>query len=257
VAPRDAGSIPESPLDLLAIGAHPDDVEISCGGTMALASAQGLKAGILDLSAGEMGTNGTPEIRAAEATEAARILGSRGRWNAGLPDGGLDAHDPEQVRGVVEWIRRLRPDVVLVHFPRDRHPDHVAAAELVDRASYLAGLRRYASPGEAFRPRVRYHYASRIGFEPSFVVDVTSVWEVKRSSILAHKSQVTREASDARPTPLNRSGFLEFVESRARHYGGMIGVGYGEPFHATEPLGVSALDFLLRTPRPVPGAFTG
>jgi bacillithiol biosynthesis deacetylase BshB1 len=260
VARRDevpAATTPEAPLDLLAVGAHPDDAEISCGGTLALAASQGLAAGILDLSRGELATNGTPEIRDAESNEAAKILGLRGRWNAGLPDGGLHAHDPEQVREAVRWLRRLKPDVLVVHVPRDRHPDHVAAAELIDRAIYLAGLRRFDAEGEPFRPRVRYYYASRVGFTPSFIVDITSCWETKRASILAHASQVTRAAKDARPTAINREGFLEFVESRARHYGGMIGVLYGEPFHATEPIGVRSLDSLLRTPKAVPGSFTG
>jgi N-acetylglucosamine malate deacetylase 1 len=258
--PRDAAPVPSDPgppIDFLAIGAHPDDVEISCGGTIATAAAEGLRAGILDLTRGESATNGTPEIRAAEAAEAARLLGAAGRWNAGLPDGALHAHDPEQVRRAVLWLRALRPDVVVVHYPRDRHPDHVAAAELIDRASYLAGLRRFEAGGPApFRPRVRYHYASRVGFAPSFVVDVTARWEAKRAAILAHQSQVSRGAAGAHPTPLNREGFIEFVESRARHYGMMIGVRYGEPFHATEPIGVSALAPFLRAPQPAPGSFT-
>lgn len=253
----EATTTPAPPLDVLAIGAHPDDVEISCGGTIALAAAQGLAAGILDLTRGELGTNGTPEIRAGEAAEAARLLGARGRWNAELPDGALHAQDAAQVGSAVAWLRRLKPDVVLVHFPRDRHPDHVAAAELIDRAIYLAGLRRLDAEGEPFRPRVRYHYASRVGFDPTFVVDVTAVWETKRASILAHASQVTRQAAGARPTPINRDGFLGFLESRARHYGGMIGVEFGEPFHATEPLGIRSLDKLFRAPAPAPGAFTG
>jgi len=255
--PSRTDGAPESPLDILAVGAHPDDVEISCGGTIAAAASQGLTAGILDLTRGELATNGTPEIRAAEAAEAARILGVQGRWNAGLPDGGIHAYDPAQVRSAVEWLRRLRPDILVVHFPRDRHPDHVASAELMDRAIYLAGLRRFDAAGALFRPRVRYHYASRVGFTPSFVVDITPAWDAKRASILAHGSQVTRADADVRPTAINREGFLEFVESRARHYGGMIGVLYGEPFHATEPLGVRALGALLRTPRAAPGSFTG
>lgn len=247
-----------TPLDFLAIGAHPDDVEISCGGTLAAAAAEGLRAGILDLTRGEAATNGTPEIRAAEAREAARLLGAAGRWNAGLPDGGLHAHDAAQVRSAAAWIRVLRPDVVVVHFPRDRHPDHVAASELIDRAAYLAGLRRFECgvAADPFRPRVRYHFASRVGFTPSFVVDVTPHWPAKRAAILAHRSQVARDPG-ARATPLNRESFLDFVESRARHYGGMIGVDYGEPFHATEPIGVRALAGFLRTPQAAPGSFTG
>jgi len=248
---------PDAPLDLLAVGAHPDDVEISCGGTLAAAAAQGLSVGILDLTRGELGTNGTPEIRAEEAALAARSLGVAGRWNAALPDGGVHAHDPAQVGTVVSLLRALRPHVVVVHFSRDRHPDHVAASALTDRAIYFSGLRRFDAEGEPFRPRARYWFASRIGFTPSFVVDVTSVWEVKRAAIEAHRSQVTRAHADARPTPLNREGFLEFVESRARHYGGMIGARYGEPFRTDEPLGVRSLAGLLGAPRPEAGAFTG
>ena len=224
---------------------------------MAAATAQGLAVGILDLTRGELATNGTPEARSDESGEAARILGARGRWNAGLPDGAIHAHDPEQVRHVVARLRALRPEVVLVHYPRDRHPDHVAASELVDRAIYLSGLRRYEADGEPFRPRVRYYFASRIGFTPSFVVDITAAWDAKRRSILAHGTQVSRNAADARPTAINQDGFLGFVEARARHYGGTIGVEFGEPFHATEPIGVRSLASLLGAPKPAPGSSTG
>jgi bacillithiol biosynthesis deacetylase BshB1 len=243
-------------LDLLAVGAHPDDVEISCGGTVALAAAQGLAAGILDVTRGDLSTNGTPEERAAEAEDAARILGVRGRWNAGLPDGGVSADDPAHVAAVVAILRRLRPRVLLTHFPRDRHPDHVAASRLLDRAWYLAGLRRYAPDVAPFRPEARFHFASRVGFTPTLVVDVTETWETKRRAILAHATQVSRGAG-ARPTPLNTDDFLERIEARARHYGAMIGVTYGEPFHGTEPLGVRALGTLLDAPRISPGSFTG
>ncbi len=247
----------DAPLDLLAVGAHPDDVEISCGGTVALAAAQGLAAGILDLTRGELSTNGTPEERAREAAEAARILGARGRWNAALPDGGLLSESPEQTAAVVALLRTLRPRVILTHFPRDRHPDHVAASRLLDRAWYLAGLRRYEASGAPFRPEARFHFASRVGFAPSFVVDVTETWEAKRRAILAHATQVARGTAGARPTPLNAADFLERVEARARHYGAMIGVSYGEPFHATEPMGVRSLGSLLDAPRIAAGTFGG
>jgi bacillithiol biosynthesis deacetylase BshB1 len=250
--------VPSEPLDLLAVGAHPDDVEISCGGTLALAARQGLRVGILDLTRGELGTNGTPEERSREAEAAARLLGARGRWNAALPDGGLVASDPGQTAEAVGWIRRLRPTVLLTHFPRDRHPDHVAASELLDRAWYLAGLRRYAPSAEPpFRPRARYHFASRVGFTPSFIVDIGEVWDVKRRAILAHATQVSPDAPDARSTPLNSPDFLDRVESRARHYGAMIGARYGEPFHSTDPIGVRSLADFLDAPRVAPGSFTG
>ncbi len=244
-------------LDFLAVGAHPDDVEISCGGTLALAAAQGLTVGILDLTRGELATNGTPEERAREGDEAARILGARGRWNAGLPDGGLDAGDAGQVAEAVASIRRLRPAILLTHFHQDRHPDHIAASALLERAWYLAGLRRYAPETAPFRPAMRYHFASRVGFIPSFVVDVTEVWDAKRRAILAHATQVTRADAEARPTPLNADDFLDWIESRGRYYGGMIGAKYGEPFHSSEPLGVRSLAGLLTAPRVPPGSFTG
>jgi bacillithiol biosynthesis deacetylase BshB1 len=260
---------PDSPLDLLAIGAHPDDCDISVGGTLALAASQGFAAGILDLTAGELGTNGTPEIRAREAEDAARVLGLAGRWCAGLPDGGLNALDVAQERVLVGWLRLLRPAIVLSHFPKDRHPDHIQASQLVERAWYHAGLVRYkvvddlesdsvvARVLDPFRPKARYWFASRIGFHPSIVVDVTSTWETKREAILAHTSQVVREGTHSRATALNDPEFLTRIESRMRHYGGMIGVKYGEPFTSDMPTGVSDLSAILGSPRPVPGAFTG
>ena len=266
---------PDSPLDLLAIGAHPDDCDISVGGTLALAASQGFAAGILDLTAGELGTNGTSEIRAREAEAAARVLGLAGRWCAGLPDGGLSSLDVSQERVLVGWLRRLRPAIVLSHFPQDRHPDHIQASHMVERAWYHAGLVRYeaadvgaSGPGgggggaparvlEPFRPKARYWFASRIGFHPSIVVDVTTTWETKRAAILAHKSQVVREGAHSRVTALNDPEFLTRIESRMRHYGGMIGVKYGEPFTSDMPMGVSDLSAVLGSPKPVPGAFTG
>ena len=266
---------PEYPLDLLAIGAHPDDCDISVGGTLALAASQGFAAGILDLTAGELGTNGTPEIRAREAEAAARVLGLSGRWCAGLPDGGLNSLDVSQERVLVGWLRRLRPAIVLSHFPQDRHPDHIQASHMVERAWYHAGLVMYEAAdvsgggggggggrgsgtlAEPFRPKARYWFASRIGFHPSMVVDVTPTWETKRDAILAHKSQVVREGAHSRVTALNDPEFLTRIESRMRHYGGMIGVKYGEPFTSDMPMGVSDLSSILGSPKPVPGAFTG
>ncbi len=247
---------PETPpLDILAIGAHPDDVEISCGGTLALAVRQGFTVGVLDLTRGELGTNGTPEERALEAAEAAKILGIGTRKNAGLPDGGVNAGDPEHVRRVVEIFRSLRPAILFSHFPMDRHPDHMEASALVDRAWYLAGLRQFAAAGTPHRAEGRYHYASRIGFTPTFVVDITPVWEEKTKAILAHRTQVDRGAT-SRVTPLNDPEFLARIEARARHYGGQIGARYGEPFHTTEPIGFRELTGLVRSARPIPGAFT-
>jgi bacillithiol biosynthesis deacetylase BshB1 len=245
------------PLQILAIGAHPDDVEISSGGTLALAARQGYSVAILDLTRGELSTNGTVKERAAEAAEAAGFLGVRVRHQAGLPDGGINPHDPAQVRSVVRILRDLRPSILLTHAPVDRHPDHVEASRIVDRAWYLAGLRQFDPDGEApHRAEGRYHFASRIGFEPTFVVDVTSTWEDKRRAVLAHRSQVSR-GTGSRATPLNDPEFFTRIEARARHFGSQIGVLHGEPFRATEPIGFRTLEALLRSARPEPGAFTG
>ena len=235
-----------------------------------MAASQGFAVGVLDLTAGELGTNGTPEIRAAEGVEAARVLGLAGRWCAALPDGGLSSLDVDQERVLVSWLRVLRPAIVLSHFPKDRHPDHIQASHLFERAWYHAGLVRYAlgtagtAAGlgggralEPFRPKARYWFASRIGFHPAIVVDVTSTFETKRRAILAHKSQVVREGAHSRETALNDPEFLTRIESRARHFGSMIGVTYGEPLTSDMPLGVNDLSGILGAPKPVPGAFTG
>ena len=246
-----------SPLRILAVGAHPDDVEISCGGTLALAVRQGFQALVLDLTKGELSTNGTVEERAKEAAEAARALGIEERRNAGLPDGGVDSHDAEQVRRVVRILRTLRPSVLFTHAPKDRHPDHVEASYLVDRAWYLAGLRRYdGEEGTPHRAEGRYHFISRITLEPTFVVDITPVWEEKKRAILSHGSQVGRDARSV-STPLNVPDFMERIEARARHFGSQIGVRYGEPFRATEPIGFRSLAALIGSARPEPGSFTG
>ncbi len=249
---------PAPPLQILAIGAHPDDVEISCGGTLAGATKQGYAVGILDLTRGELSTNGTVDERAAEASEAARLLGVGIRRNAGLPDGGIDPLDPEQTRRVVRILRALRPAILLTHAPVDRHPDHVEASRIVDRAWYLAGLRQFDPDGGGapHRAEGRYHFASRVGFQATFVMDITPCWEEKRKAILAHGTQVSRGAS-SRPTPLNDPEFLARIEARARHFGSQIGVLYGEPFRSTEPLGFRTLEALVRSARPEPGAFTG
>ena len=245
-----------SPLRILAVGAHPDDVEISCGGTLALAAKQGFVALVLDLTRGELSTNGTVEERAKEAAEAARILGVTDRRNAGLPDGRVDSRDPEQVRAVVRLLRSLRPSVLFTHAPRDRHPDHVEASQLVDRAWYLAGLRQYDGEGTPHRAEGRYYFISRITLEPTFIVDITPVWEEKKRAVLAHGSQVGRGAKSV-STPLNDPDFMERIEARARHFGGQIGVRYGEPFRSTEPIGFRSLAALIGSARPEPGSFTG
>ena len=226
-------------FDIAAVCAHPDDAELVMGGTLARATAAGRRAAILDLTRGESGTRGTPETRAAEAAEAARILGAKHRESLSLPDGGLAAV-PEQKDVVVEAIRRLRPRVVLLQHWLQRHPDHAAASRIVYDASFLAGLRNYRPDlGAPFRP-LKLVYAATMteanDIRPSFVVDVTPVWETKLKAIAAFASQFTPGPGETGAQPLDR--FREAVELAGRRHGQSIGVRYGEGFVTKEPLAV-------------------
>ncbi len=222
-------------IDLLAFGPHPDDVELGMGGTLALHSDAGYRTAIMDLTRGEMGSNGTPAQRMAEGEEAARILGCAWRRNLGLPDRGLDPRDPEQVRKVVEAIRTVRPRVVTVNWGVDRHPDHVAACRLVEEAIFTAGLRRYQTDQEPFRPERVLYYFINDEREPSFYVDITRVHARKVESLFAHRSQFQRDEGTVQ-TRLNRpTGLPYLVESRDRLFGAKAGVQYAEGFVRMQP----------------------
>ena len=226
-------------FDIAAVCAHPDDAELVMGGTLARATAAGRRAAILDLTRGESGTRGTPETRAAEAAEAARILGVAHRESLSLPDGGLAAV-PDQKDVVVEALRRLRPRVVLLQHWLQRHPDHAAASRIVYDASFLGGLRNYRPDlGPPFRP-LKLVYAATMteanDIRPSFVVDVTTVWEIKLKAIAAFASQFKPGPGETGAQPLDR--FREAVELAGRRHGQSIGVRYGEGFVTKEPLAV-------------------
>ncbi len=227
----------DPPVDVLAIGPHPDDAELLCGGTLARAADLGQRTAILDLTRGEMATRGTPELRAAEAAAAGRILGLAARENAGLPDADLrnDRHSRELIVG---WLRRLRPRVVILPFPKGRHPDHRIAAELGRDACFLSGLARYGE-GPPHRPhKVLYALAFREDpVKPTFVVDITEQFPRKLEAIRAYASQFddVTQAGEAFPTgqPL-----YDLVESQSRRYGSLIRRGYGEPFYTEETVEV-------------------
>jgi bacillithiol biosynthesis deacetylase BshB1 len=226
-------------FDLAAVCAHPDDAELVMGGTIARETARGRRVCLLDLTRGECGSRGTPETRAAEALEAARILGAAHRESLGLPDARL-ADLPEQRDVLVEALRRLRPRVVLLQHWEQRHPDHAAASRIVYGASFLAGLRNYRPDlGPAFRP-AKLVYAVTMteanDLVPGFVVDVTGVWETKLRAIAAFASQFTPAPGETGPLPLDR--FREAVELSGRRHGQRIGVRYGEGFVTREPLAV-------------------
>ncbi len=234
-------------MRLLACGAHADDVELGSGGTLALAAARGHDVYILDLTEGEIGSNGDPQTRAAEAARAAEILGVSERHNARLPDGHLQAGDEEQRRVVIEWIRKLRPDLLLVPPALNRHPDHTQAHRLCADAAFLAGLGRHPAAGNPHRPRTICQYMERVLFAPSFLVRTDEFHAIKREALLCYESQFQRDG-DKTATLINNPDFLEQVLARDRHYGGLAGCASAEPFLAQTPLLLDDLSLLLSSP---------
>lgn len=225
------------PLDLLAVGCHPDDVELTCGGTLRRAADQGYRTGILDLTRGELGTKGTPELRAREAERAAEILGATLRDNLELPDAGILPTDEARLRTVAA-IRRLRPSVVILPWIRGRHPDHRLGSELVRDACFLAGLVNYGE-GEPHRPRKLLYATSfreDVG-KPTFVVDISEQFALKMEAIRCYSSQFDDaiQAGEAFPTG---QPFYELVETQNRHYGSLIRRAFGEPFVTDETVAV-------------------
>ncbi|MCC7272887.1 MAG: bacillithiol biosynthesis deacetylase BshB1 [Alphaproteobacteria bacterium] len=234
-------------VDILAVAAHPDDVELACGGTLILAARRGLRVAIADLTAGEAATRGTAEIRLREAAEAARRLGIAGRVCLGLPDTRV-GETPEQEDRVVTLLRTARPRLLLLPYPTDRHPDHAGAARLVERAAFLARLpgRGEGAPHAVGR---LLHYCGHHPFAPDVVVDVGAVWAQRMHALHAHASQFDPDGGP--PTALSDGGFLRFVEARAICHGTMIGASHGEGFAMAGPVGLAGLDALL------PGAGAG
>lgn len=227
-------------VDVLAFGAHPDDAELGCGGTLALAAGSGLRVAVADLTAGEMATNGSPGERLRERDEASSALGLCDRVCLGLPDGRLG--EAARDRGVVlNAIRRFRPRVVIApQILADRHPDHSAAGRLVREACFLAGVAKIGTPAPPHRPRAVHHYSVHSPFTPAFVVDVTATWQCKMTAIRAYRDQFGPTAP-AGSTALAGPGFLEVVEAKGTYFGAMIGAGRGEPFSSSGPLAMTCL----------------
>lgn len=234
------------PLDVLAVVAHPDDAELLCGGSLLQARDRGERTGILDLTRGEMGSQGTAETRAEEAERASVILGLAGRWNASLPDSQLQ-NTPETRRVVVQHLRELRPRVVITHWLQGRHPDHRAAAELVYDASYLAGLKNFAAPGAPFRPFKVVHALSfrEETRKPTFVVDITEQMERKLEAIAAYGSQFRRATQAGEVFPGGSRALEEQIRAHAARAGSRIRAEYGEPFWTRETVQVPSLGSLL------------
>jgi len=226
------------PVDILAIAAHRDDVELTCAGTLLRAADQGYRTGILDLTAGETGTGGTAAIRGQEADRATTILGLTERRNAGLPDAGL--HNTEESRRiVVEAIRHFAPRVVILPYPVGRHPDHRVASELGRDACYLAGLSRYDATGTPHRPfKILYALAYREDpVKPTFVVDITDQFERKMAAIRCYASQFDGAVAAGEIFPTGQD-LYSLIETQNEHYGSLIRTRYGEPFVTDETMAV-------------------
>ncbi|MCA0233668.1 MAG: bacillithiol biosynthesis deacetylase BshB1 [Bacteroidetes bacterium] len=233
-------------LDLLAISAHPDDVELGCAGTILATLQSGKTVGILDLTKGELGTRGTPEIRKQEADAAAAILGVSVRDNVGIPDGFFQ-NTREHQMAIVPFIRKYQPEIVLANAIDDRHPDHGRGAKIIYDACFLAGLRQIATfdengePQLAWRPKYIYHFIQDRYIKPDFVVDITSHWPKKEEAIRAFRSQFYDPTSPEPNSYISSPEFLEFIEARAKEYGHAIGVKYGEGFTSQRFLGIKDL----------------
>ncbi|MDF2454424.1 MAG: bshB1 [Cytophagaceae bacterium] len=228
-------------LDVLVFAAHPDDAELGCSGTIAAHIAKGYTVGVVDLTAGELGTRGTPELRAEEAKEASALLQLSVRECLHLADGFFE-DDQQSIHAIIKAIRRYQPSIVIANAIYDRHPDHGRGSAIVSRASFLSGLTKIETDGlKAWRPQQVYHYIQDRYIKPDFIVDITNFWEVKIASIKAYKSQFFDPTSKEPQTYISSGEFLKFIEARALEFGHSSGFMYGEGFTVEKIPGVSNL----------------
>lgn len=237
-------------LDILAIAAHPDDVELSCAGTLMMEKKAGKKIGIVDLTRGELGTRGTIETRAVEAADALTIMGLDVRENLGIPDGFFQNTQPYQLK-VMEAIRYYQPEIVLTNAPSDRHPDHGRAAELVRDAAWLSGLRkietyRNGQLQQAWRPTYVFNFIQDRYLKPDFVMDISPVMEQKIAAIRAYKTQFDTVPDDEPQTYISSPGFLQSIIDRSRQLGKVIGVDFAEGFISDKTLGIKSFNSFIQ-----------
>lgn len=233
-------------VDILAIGAHPDDVELGCGGTLAKLIAEGKKVAIIDLTQGELGTRGTNETRAVEAANAAEILKVSARENLKMEDGFLNNSKEYQLR-IVKMIRKYQPDILLANAIDDRHPDHAKAAKLASDACFLSGLRKIETEidgqsQEVWRPRLVLHYIQWKNVTPDFVVDISDYLDTKIEACMAYKTQFYDPTSNEPMTPIATKDFLESLTYRAQDLGRLSGVAYAEGFTSEKLIAVKNFD---------------
>ncbi|KAA3606253.1 MAG: bacillithiol biosynthesis deacetylase BshB1 [Calditrichaeota bacterium] len=225
-------------VDVLALAPHPDDIETTCSGTIVKMLSQGYKVAICDLTQGEMGSRGSKEIRKEELTEAAKIMGLTARVNLKIPDGWVE-NTKENKFKVIEVIRKFRPKIVIAPYWVDRHPDHQTTGQLVEQATFMAGLKNIKTESEPYRPKRVLYAMFRTEFQPSFIVDISETFKTKMKAIQAYKSQFFVPGAKTSNEPvsyISTPAFMELLESRSRYYGSLIGRKYGEPFLIREVL---------------------
>lgn len=235
--------------DFLAIGAHPDDVELGCGGTIIKLISEGKTVSVIDLTEGELGTRGTAETRAQEAADSAKILGISSRENLRLKDGFLVNSEDYQLK-IVEKIRKYRPEIVLANAIDDRHPDHAKAAKLVSDSCFLAGLKKIETfengkPQELWRPKHIFHYIQWKNVVPEFVIDISGFMEQKIEACLAYKTQFYNPDSKEPITPIATKDFLESLTYRAQDLGRLSGVDYAEGFTTEKLIALKNFDGII------------
>ncbi len=241
-------------IDILAFGAHPDDTELGCSGTLAKLVQKGKKVAVVDLTRGEMGSRGTPEIRMKEAANAAEVLGLSARDNLGLPDTEL-VNTREFQLPVIEKVRHYKPHICLISAPFDRHPDHGDASRLITDALYYSGLRKIETrgrdkkPQKPHRPAHVLHYMQDRPFEPDFIFDISETFHLKEKAITAFATQFNvKDPGDEPQTYVSNPEFYEVMKAKARHYGHLGGFTYGEPFkYAQKPVPLASFDIFDQT----------
>jgi bacillithiol biosynthesis deacetylase BshB1 len=236
-------------LDLLVLGAHPDDAEVHVGGLLALTARAGLRAAILDLTSGDLGTRGTAATRRTEAMAAAELLGVQ-RIILDLPDARFDESETNRL-AIMAQLRRLRPGILILPAPEDRHPDHRRAFRLAREAAYYAGLRNYPCPGEPWRPRALAWVGGENPGVPDLVLDVSAVWTQRMAALDAFGSQFRADPAAA-PTRISDPAFRRGVEGRAMHWGSLILANWAEALWTERPIPHELLAFLARIQRPEP-----
>lgn len=235
--------------DILAFGVHPDDLELGCGGTLIAALAEGKKVAVVDLTRGELGTRGSADIRTREAAAAAEVLGVHARENLDMPDGFFE-HSEENLRKVIQVIRKYQPTVVLCSAPEDRHPDHGRSSKLISDAAFLSGLRRIetqldeASQAQ-WRPAQVFHYIQDRYLKPDFVYDISPYFEQKLKAVLCYGTQFNTLDNSEPATYISNPDFLDVIRARALMFGKRIGVNFAEGYLTQKMIGITSFDHII------------